>query len=407
MSAEDGFPPAITVDGGNLGMTFTDVGGQIRPGPGRITISDSTFSGNGSIYTLDILLPSLPPIINLTRCTFTSSLMQITDSYLVLKDSSFRNTTTQVLRGYVRLEGTNTFDGQPLVILRETFQAIQPLVVNGIHATNVTTGGGVSLTGGSFVLGPKNVLIGNLYPVDVEGGLLPSSIVPLTGNTNNMIWARDGGSQGIMRWANLGLPYLVTNLINGGGPLTIDPGVTVEFDSTVTGYAGLSIVSTRRLIANGLPGKRITFDALNPSIPWTGLSFDGNYTEGSHLDYVVIKNGQFGVINTDNFLQISNSLLQNNLIAANTNSYGTLTLSKTRLFNNTTGAQATPLGTLVMSAPHLSGNWFQGNGTAVENKGPEAPARLNYWGIPPVLRRLSTKVARETPSPGLSNSSPS
>jgi hypothetical protein len=401
MSAEDDFPPAITVDGGNLGMTFTDVGGQIRPGPGRITISDSTFSGNGSIYTLDILLPSLPPIINLTRCTFTSSLMQITDSYLVLKDSSFRNTTTQVLRGYVRLEGTNTFDGQPLVILRETFQAIQPLVVNGIHATNVTTGGGVSLTGGSFVLGAKNVLIGNLYPVDVEGGLLPSSIVPLTGNTNNMIWARDGGSQGIMRWANLGLPYLVTNLINGGGPLTIDPGVTVKFDSTVTGYAGLSIVSTRRLIANGLPSKRITFDALNPSIPWTGLLFDGNYTEGSHLDYVVIKNGQFGVINTENFLQISNSLLQNNLIAANTNSYGTLTLSKTRLFNNTTGAQATPLGTLVMSAPHLSGNWFQGNGTAVENNGPEAPAQFNYWGDPTGPKTPLNKGGKGDPITGL------
>ena len=57
-----------------------------------------------------------------------------------------------------------------------------------------------------------------------------------------------------MRWANLGLPYLVTNLINGGGPLTIDPGVTVKFDpTTFTGLAGLSIVSTRRLIANGLP----------------------------------------------------------------------------------------------------------------------------------------------------------
>ena len=97
--------------------------------------------------------------------------MQITDSYLVLRESTFTNTITQVLRGYVRLLGTNTFDGQPFQILRETFQAIQPLVVDGIHASNVTTAGGVSLTGGSFVLGSKNVLQGNLYPVDVEAGL--------------------------------------------------------------------------------------------------------------------------------------------------------------------------------------------------------------------------------------------
>jgi hypothetical protein len=381
ISAQDVFPPALTVQNGTVTMTFVDLTGQLRLGPGKITISDSTFTGpNGLLYTLDILPPSFPPVVKLTRCTFSNTQMQITDSYLVLASSSFTNTVTQVLRGYVRLVGTNTFDGQPLAILRETFQAIQPLVVDGVHASNVTTAGGISLTGGSFVLGSKNVLQGNLYPVDVEGGLLPSSVVPLTGNTNNMIWAHDGGSQGIMRWASLGLPYLVTNLINGGGPLTIDPGVTVKFDPTVTGLAGLSIVSTRRLIANGLPDKLITFDALNPGTPWSGLLFDTNYTEGSHLDYVAVQNGQFGVINTDNFLQISNSLIQNNQTGVNTDTFGILTLGKTRLLSNTTGAQATALGTLVMSAPNLTGNWFQGNGTAVANAGSTAPAQLNYWG---------------------------
>jgi hypothetical protein len=381
--AQDVFPPAITVDGGNLVMSFTDVGGQIRPGPGKLTISDSTFTGpNGLIFTLDILLPSLPPVIKLTRCKFTNTLMEITDSYLVLTNSTFTNTFTQVLRGSVRLVGTNRADGQPLTILRETFQAIQPLFVDGVNAKNVSNGGGISLTGGSFVLGPKNVLQGNLYPVDVEGGLLPSSVVPLTGNINNMIWAHAGGSQGVMRWANLGLPYLVTNLINGGGPLTIDPGVTVKFDPTITGFAGLSIVSTRRLIANGLPNAPITFDALNPAAPWSGLLFDTNYTEGSHLNYVAVRNAKFGVINTNNFLQISNSLFENNQSAVNTNTFGILTLSKTRLFSNTTGAQATPKGTLVMSDPNFTGNWFQGNGTGVENNGSTAPAILNYWGSP-------------------------
>jgi hypothetical protein len=381
--AQDVFPPAITVEGGNLMMSFADVGGQIRPGPGKITISDSTFTGpNGLIFTLDILLPRLPPVIKLTRCKFTNTLMEITDSYLVLTNSTFTNTITQVLRGSVRLVGTNRVDGQPLAILRETFQAIQPLFVDGVNAKNVSSAGGISLTGGSFVLGPKNVLQGNLYPVDVEGGLLPSSVVPLTGNTRNMIWAHAGGSQGVMRWANLGLPYLVTNLINGGGPLTIDPGVNVKFDPTITGFAGLTIVSTRRLIANGLPNAPITFDALNPAAPWSGLLFDTNYTEGSHLDYVAVRNAKFGVINTDNFLQISNSLFENNQSAVNTNTFGILTLSKTRLFTNTTGAQATALGTLVMSDPNFTGNWFQGNSTGVENNGPTAPAQLNYWGSP-------------------------
>ena len=381
ITAQDVFPPVFTLEGGTMSMKFTDFGGQLRPGPGKITISDSTFNGpNGLIFTLDILLPSLPPVITLTRCTFSNAQMQITDSYLVLKDSTFTNTYTQVLRGYARVLGTNTVDGQPFQILRETFQAIQPLLVDGIHASNVTTAGGISLTGGSFVLGSKNVLQGNLYPVDVEGGLLPSSVVPPTGNTSNMIWAHAGGSQGIMRWADLGLPYLVTGLINGGGPLTIDAGVTVKFDPTITGFAGLSIVSTRRVIANGLPDKPITFDALNPAAPWSGLLFDTNYTEGSHLDYVAVKNGQFGVINTDNFLQISNWVFQDNQTAVDTNTFGILTLSKSSLFDNTTGALATPQGTLIMSAPNLLGNWFEGNGTAFQNQASTAPAQLNYWG---------------------------
>jgi hypothetical protein len=382
ISAQDVFPPAITVAGGNLVMSFADVGGQIRPGPGRITISDTAFSGFGLIFTPDILPPALPPVIKLTRCTFSGTQMQITDSYLVLANSSFTNTSAQVLRGYARLLGVNTFDGQPLAILRETFQAIQPFFLDGIHGSTVTTAGGVSLTGGSYLLGPNNLLQGNLYPVDVEGGLLPGSVVPLSGNTNNLIWAHDGGSQGIMRWANLGLPYLVTNLINGGGPLTIDPGVTVQFDPTMTGLAGLSFVSTRRLIANGLPNQPITFEGRHPAAPWNGLIFQTNATEGSHLDYVVLKNGKFGVTNGDNFLQISNSLFQGNQVAANTNTFGILTLSKTRLFGNTTGAQATSLGALAMSGPNLVGNWFQGNGTAVQNSGSTALAQLNYWGSP-------------------------
>ena len=380
------FPPAVTLDGGTIIMTFADLTGQLRSGPGNMTLTNCTFTGpNGLIFTLDILPPNLPAVVKLNRCTFTNSQMQITDSYLALQNCSFTNTFAQVLRGYARLAGTNTVQGQPLVILRETFQAIQPLFVDGVRASNVATAGGISLTGGSFLLGPKNLLRRNLYPVDIEGGLLPGSVVPLSGNTKNMIWAHDGGSQGLMRWANVGLPYLVTALINGGGPLTIDPGVTVKFDSTnsPTGAAGLSIVSTRRLVANGLPDQLITFDALNPAVPWDGLLFDTNQTEGSHLDYTVVSNAKFGVINTDNFLQISNSLIQNNTLGVNTNTFGILTLSKNRFFDNTTGAQSTAQGSLVASAPNLLGSWFEGNGTAMENQATAAvPAQLSYWGSP-------------------------
>lgn len=404
------FPPAVTLDGGTIIMTFADFTGQIRGGPGNLTLTNCTFTGpNGVIFTLDILPPNLPAVVKLTRCTFTNSQMQITDSYVALQNCSFTNTFTQVLRGYARLAGTNTVQGQPLSILRETFQAIQPLFVDGVRASNVPTAGGISLTGGSFLLGSRNVLRGNLYPVDVEGGLLPGSVVPLTGNTNNMIWAHDGGSQGLMRWANVGLPYLVTALINGGGPLTIDPGVTVKFDPTnsPTGAAGLSIVSTRRVIANGLPDQLITFDALNPGARWDGLFFDTNYTEGSHLDYTVVSNANFGVINTDNFLQISNSLIQNNGTGVDTNTFGILTLSKTRFLTNTTGALSTPRE---VSSRALPTYWEVGfKVTALlwrTRRAPRFRPSSVFGVIQPDPPHPRIRVAREIPLPDRSPSRP-
>ena len=291
ITAQDVFPPVIMVEKGNVTMAFTDVGGQFRHGPGKVTISDSTFTGpDGILYTLDILSGG-PGVITLTRCNFVNSLMQITDSYLALTDCIFTNSIANILRGYTRLLGANTVNGQPFTIFRETNQAVQPMLVDGIQASNVTVAGGVSLWGGDFLLGTSNVLQGNLYPVDVEGGLLPSSVVPLTGNTINLIWAHAGAGGPVARWANLGLPYLVDGWVNGGGTLTIDPGVTGPLRFDKTGFAGLNFVSTRRLISNGLPTAPITFDALNPGIPWTGLIFQVNGTEGNHLDYVTVQHG--------------------------------------------------------------------------------------------------------------------
>jgi len=380
MPANAGYPPAISMYGGNVYIAFSDIGGQVRPGPGRLAISDSSFSGNGSIFTLDILLPSLPPVISLTRCTFTNTLAEFTDSYLALKDSRFVNTDVQILRGYARLLGTNTFDGKPLAILRETAQSVQPLFVDGVHASNVFTAGGISLTGGNFLLGPNNRLQGNLYPVDIEGGLLPSSVMPRTGNTNNLIWAHDGAAGPVARWPKLGLPYLVDGYIFGGGTLTIDPGVRVLFDATKAGFAGLNFVGTRRLIANGLPSSPITFDALNPAIPWNGLLFQENYTEGNRLDYVTVQNAGLAFSSSDSFVEVTNSLLQQNQVAANTNTFGSANMSKTRVFNNGIGVQTTPEGSFVLNAPDLLPNWFQGNGTGVSSAQNTIPAQNNYWG---------------------------
>src|SRR4029078_10520105 len=52
-----GFSPIFTLQRGTTSTKFTDVTGQIRGGPGKMTISDTTFIGpNGLIYTFALLL---------------------------------------------------------------------------------------------------------------------------------------------------------------------------------------------------------------------------------------------------------------------------------------------------------------------------------------------------------------
>lgn len=377
------FPPAVTLDGGTIVMTFADFTGQLRSGPGSMTLADCTFTGpNGVIFGLDIFLPSNPPVISVARCNFINSFMTLTDSYVVLTDSIFSNSSATVLRGYARVQGTNVFDGAALSIIREIIQSIQPLSIDGVQATNVAGGGGLSLSGGDFFLGSQNLFQDNLYPVDIEGGLVPGSVVPLTGNTNNLIWAHDGGAGPVARWSNLGLPYLVTASINGGGTLTIDPGVTVLFDPQSTGFAGLNFVSTRRLISRGLPTSPITFAGLTRGNNWNGLIFQTNSTEGNYLNYVTVHDAQFAVSVSDSFLEVNNSLLQSNQVGINTNTFGFANVSKVQLFDNGIGAQITPQGGLLLSGAGLLPNWFEGNGTGVSNSGATIPAELNYWGSP-------------------------
>ena len=56
------FPPAVTLDGGTIIMTFADFTGQLRSGPGSMTLADCSFTGpNGVIFGLDIFLPANPP----------------------------------------------------------------------------------------------------------------------------------------------------------------------------------------------------------------------------------------------------------------------------------------------------------------------------------------------------------
>jgi hypothetical protein len=95
---------------------------------------------------------------------------------------------------------------------------------------------------------------------------------------------------------------------------------------------------------------------------------------------LTVQNAGLAFSSSDSFVEVTNSLLQQNQVAANTNTFGSANMSKTRVFNNGIGVQTTPEGSFVLNAPDLLPNWFQGNGTGVSSAQNTIPAQNNYWG---------------------------
>ena len=73
--------------------------------------------------------------------------------------------------------------------------------------TPATITAGLVLSGGNYSVGIDTVLQNNPFPVALEGGLLPESAIPVTGNTVNAIDVGNGGFAGrgqlVRAWAIL------------------------------------------------------------------------------------------------------------------------------------------------------------------------------------------------------------
>ncbi len=371
------FPPMIEINGGALEASFADFGGQLRVNSGAaVMLADSGFAGNGLLLVQEI--PSVRPFVHVQRCTFNSSTASISDALSVWEDNFFMNTNLSILRGYADVTATNAFVGGYPWLIRE--ESVQPFFVDGVNTSGSSTPG-IVLDGGNYLLGPNNVIQGNLYPVALSGGLLPDSIIPTTGNTNNAIDVGNGGFRGRGRWSNLGLPYRLTQPASDfpGGHLTIDPGVFVE--ATVSG-AAMSFRSTRHGVLKGLPGAQITFRGLN-SQPWDGLLFNANSTTGCRMEYCTVSNAQFGVVSTDNTLFVDNCAFTNNNVGANMNTFGSIYFRKTRFTGNAAGVSMSNQGSPFLNSA-ITPNSFEGNTVGINafQSGSSADARNCWWNHP-------------------------
>jgi hypothetical protein len=372
------FPPMVDIDGGVFDASFSNFTGQVRIENGaNVALADSSFQGpNGILWAQE--LPTTRPFIRIERCTFDSSSATLADAITVLQDNVFNNSTCFLLRGFADVTATNTVTGGDFSVSRQ--ESFQPFYLNGVHATNSTTAGLV-LSGGNYSVGINTVLQNNPYPVALEGGLLPESAIPITGNTINAINVGNGGFAGRGRWSQISLPYRLTQPTTDlpGGDLTIDPGVIVEATDP---DAALRFRSTRHNVLKGLPETPIVFRGLNGQ-SWDGLLFHVNSTTGCRLEYCTVENANFGVVSTDNWLYVDSCRFSNNVVGANMNTFGSISFAKTRFITNSSGVSFDLQGSPFLNSP-LTPNSFEDNGAGIDafTAGSSADARNCWWNDP-------------------------
>ncbi len=377
LTAPNSGTPFLLVTGGTIDAHFAEFHHALRvSNAANVLLSDCTFASDGALSSDNI--PSPYPFVKLERCTFANSYMSLSGCLAVLHDNTFTDTYAQLLRTFADVTAPNTFTGQPLRINRQ--ESIQPLPIDGMSGAG-SSEAGLMLDGGMYHIGPDVALYDNLYPLELHGGLTPDSVVSTTGNTNNAINVGNGGFSGRGRWADLGLPYRLTEPTTSlpGGDLTIDPGVAVE---AANPNAAMWFRSTRQGVLDGLPNAPITFRGLNGQ-SWGGLLFHANSTTGCRMEYCAIEDAQIGVISTDNTLYVDNCEFSSNQVGANMNTFGGIFVRKTRFMANAVGVGFTDQGSPSLNSPS-NPNSFEGNtvGADAFEFGSNADARNCWWNDP-------------------------
>jgi subtilisin-like proprotein convertase family protein len=369
---------------GKMDLRFTDIFVPLNINQGgSLTCGDCNFGLHGTVMTFSGL--TVPPgaaarFVSLENTVFDSNdpiqsgnaQLYGGGMILLMKNVTFRNGAFfSVISSLYKLENVvsenSRYEG-----LSFAANGLQPTLLENLSVNNCTRAG-LGLGGGNFFIG-DNVTIRNCeYPVSGQLGLLPGSVLPLTGNRNN--WIELGQPGGERVYAPVGLPYVVQGFTNIA-EIEFLPGVTVKARPSFSFNT-----ESGQLRVLGLPGAPVTFEPFDPAQKWDGGQF--NFS-GNRMDYVVLDGMDRGVVSaagTGGDYYMDNSIVRNSNVGvkARLDSNGSGYLQTNLFTNNNTAILAE--GTGILTRQRTNPNLFEGNSVAV-NSSSVPDVRWNWWNSP-------------------------
>lgn len=369
MTGAGNYPAMIEVHGGALETAFAQIEGPVRPlANATLEIADTTFNGpNGLVFTD---LYSGTGFGRFERVTFNESEFTISNYTLVLRDITLNNSTSRFFRDYPFMTNI-TADGKGIAV----DAAPQGTLLDTIDVQNVTsppdgqygsTGFGLGLIDGNFLIGPQVTLTNNTFPVQIaSAGILPGSVLPATGNINNLIYVPGGDHHGRSTiWADPGAPYLIAQrYAQRNGSLEIQDGVRVK----IAPDAGMAS-DPADISVYGTEERPVTFEQANPGEPWSPLE------RFYRIRHAVIDGATVGVEwpSQLGWGFVDSSVIRN---CSALGVFDSVIVKKTLFENNAIGASVR------FNQIDLDGdtnpNAFEGNSVGVTVAG---NARNNWWG---------------------------
>jgi hypothetical protein len=354
------FPAFLAAPGGHSEFTYVNMNaGRFEP----------TFATNCTATD------SVVDARKVVGCTFAAAGVSVMDDNLAIENSTFTGGGISLLRGYLHIDNVS-IDNGVIDLIRE--DASQTVYLDNIAVTGTPSAPGLRLGGWSFFLGAGNQLAGNLYPVELSGGLAPGSTVPTGGNLNNFVHlANNNSPTGHDELPPMPVPYLLTESYLPGLGLDVLPGTEFVGSSGAQLWAQFH---TMRLL--GLPEEPITFRGI-ASGPGAWHGIEWSLSEGSRAEYCAVSDAQFGMLVDDSIVPIDNCTFLDNVYGARATNSSLGILRKNQFLGNTLGVSASPVGSIDLNG-QTNPNSIAGNGQGVVEEDPldSLDARHNWWGHP-------------------------